>query len=407
MRVMVLLLLLAILYILAQVSGFELLTRLSYVVAISLVLSFLWAWLNIRWLRVEVHREGDRAQVGDWVGGHLTVHNGGPLTKVWLEVQDSSTMPDYHVGQVVHLNGGRETSWRFQAQCRQRGRFTLGPVTAMGGDPLGMFVMRRTLSTTNHLLVYPATVELPRFSLPLAQLPGEGRYRRRSHHITPNVSSVRDYQWGDSLNRIHWPTTARQGKLMVKEFEQDPASETWLVLDMEGTVQVGRGPESTEEYAVTAAASVAKKTLLANRGIGLIMAGETYYTLPPERGMPHLWRILEELAVVRAVGTLSLSEILTGEGKRFGRHTALVVVTASIQEGWTVALRNLTRRGVRAAVVLVEPSTFGGEANALLAVGSLAADDIPVYLVKQGESLGEALNSPANGAAKALKRGGR
>ena len=69
--------------------------------------------------------------------------------------------------------------------------------------------------------------------MPAANLPGEGRFRRRTHYVTPNASGVRPYEFGDSFNRIHWKSTARTGELMVKIFELDPASDIWLILDLE------------------------------------------------------------------------------------------------------------------------------------------------------------------------------
>ena len=52
------------------------------------------------------------------------------------------------------------------------------------------------------MLVYPATLDLPGFMPPMGMLPGGDAMRRRTHYITPNVSTVRDYVPGDSFNRI-------------------------------------------------------------------------------------------------------------------------------------------------------------------------------------------------------------
>ncbi|MEZ4612148.1 MAG: DUF58 domain-containing protein [Caldilineaceae bacterium] len=50
--------------------------------------------------------------------------------------------------------------------------------------------------------------------------------------MTTNAAGVRDYYPGDSLNRIHWPTTARMRRLMTKEFELIPRRDIWLYLDL-------------------------------------------------------------------------------------------------------------------------------------------------------------------------------
>ena len=50
-------------------------------------------------------------------------------------------------------------------------------------------------------------------------------------HPTPQAAGVREYSPGDPLSRVHWPTTVRRDKLMVKEFDEDSQSSVWLLLD--------------------------------------------------------------------------------------------------------------------------------------------------------------------------------
>ena len=63
-------------------------------------------------------------------------------------------------------------------------------------------------------------------------LPGGDALRRRTHYVTTNASGVRDYAPGDSYSRIHWRSTARRDRLIVKEFELDPLADIWIVPDM-------------------------------------------------------------------------------------------------------------------------------------------------------------------------------
>ena len=141
------------------------------------------------------------------------------------------------------------------------------------GDPFGLFRHTRTYGSAQNVLVYPRAVDLPNFLVPPANLPGEGRFRRRTHQVTPNASGVRPYEWGDSFKRIHWASTARTGELMVKVFELDPASDIWVILDLERGVHVGEGDDSTEEYGVSIAASISRFFLTANRTVGFMSYG--------------------------------------------------------------------------------------------------------------------------------------
>ena len=104
-------------------------------------------------------------------------------------------------------------------------------MTVVGGDPFGLFHSPRRVGATDRLIVYPMTVEINRVILPVGFLTGGDAQRQLTHQITTNASSIRDYVSGDSMNRIHWRSTARTGNIMVKEFELDPLVDIWLLND--------------------------------------------------------------------------------------------------------------------------------------------------------------------------------
>lgn len=297
--------------------------------------------------------------------------------------------------------------WIAKTPCTMRGKFTLGPATLTSGDPFGIFRLERTVEGTSEVLVYPQTMALPGFTLPSAELPGGQDVKSRAYHVTPNVSTIREYQPGDSFNRIHWRSTARTGQLMVKEFELDPTAEVYVVLDMQERVQqhvaAERGTrqphelrlaELTEEYGVNAAASIARHLLQQNRSVGLISWGQHREVIPAERELRQLFKILEALAVLRAHGAQPLAEVLAAESVRFGRNCTLVIITPSLDERWGVSLQHLLYRGARAVVVLVDPELFGGWHDLLAIQARLAELRVPTYLHKQGQRLEDTLGRP-------------
>jgi hypothetical protein len=114
--------------------------------------------------------------------------------------------------------------------------------------------------------------------------------------------------------------------------------------------------------------------------------------------------ILEALALSQAVGDVPIGDLINVEGRHFGRHTTLVVITSSMDQDGVFSLLALTQRGVKVAVVLLEASTFGGASNSLMVVSSLAAADIWTYLVKQGDDLSNTL-APTAESPQATERG--
>jgi uncharacterized protein (DUF58 family) len=375
----------------AIATGYDLLWKSAYFLLLVIAFSWLWTWLNVR--QIEVRRTGpeQRAQIGQTISERIIVRNTGWLPKPWIEIRDHSTLPGHHASMAINLPAHERRSWRVRTPCTRRGRFTLGPLTVVASDPVGLFRRERQLTGSGTLLVYPRTVPLPNFTIPGGELSGESRVKTRTHAVTPNAAGIREYVPGDSFNRIHWPSTARTGRIMVKEFELDPSSEVWLVIDMEARVQAGEGEESTEEYAVTIAASIGRRLVEMNRSVGLIAAGETHEVVHTDRGDRQLQKLLETLALIRATGTASLAEVIAAESSRFGRNSTLVVITPSTEQSWVDALQHQIHRGVRAVAVVLEPATFGGSGDILPILGTLAIADIQTFLIKRGDDLNQAL----------------
>jgi len=412
-RSKIVLVLLALTLIVGFASGFTLLYRFSYVLVLATAIAFLWSWLNLRSLEATAERKTTRTQVGQWAEERLWIRNRGLLPKSWLEVMDKTDLPGHHTATVITLPGKGFRSWLVRTQCLRRGRFTLGPLSVVSGDTFGLFRLERTWGATHNLLVYPRTVDLPRLFLPPNDLPGDSTLQKRTQHITPNASSVRDYVYGDSFNRIHWLTTVRTGRLMVKEFDAEPSSEIWLILDLDEKVHAGAEDESTEEYGVTIAASIAKRYLDANFSLGLVAYGQERIVIQAERGPAQINRVMDALALIKAKGTVPLEQVLVTESNRFGRHTTVVIITPSSRQEWLLGLRHLTQRKARLAIVLLEGASFGGVDGSAPILDHLASSDLSTFLVRQGEDISKALTSAegraptsgADGKNRLLSRG--
>jgi uncharacterized protein (DUF58 family) len=165
--------------------------------------------------------------------------------------------------------------------------------------------------------------------------------------------------------------------------------------------------ESTEEFCVVAAASLGAHFLEQKRAVGLLTVGGRHEVIPADRGPRQMVKLLEALAVIGAEGSVGLGELLTAEAARFSRHSTLLIITPSTDERWTSALGGLIRGGIRAGVVLVEASTFGGPESPLLLVGQLAALRAATYVLNRNDDLSLALGQPGGiGPSRWRVRGG-
>ncbi len=384
--------------------------NLAYLLGALLAVSFLWAWLSVRWISISRKTRARRAQVGRTLDEAFIVRNRTILPKLWLEVRDHSDLPGHRASHVVPALGGRSTyRWYVETPCLVRGEFTLGPITLLSGDPFGLYLAPRKLAATSRIVVYPATVNLAKVELPMGQLSGGDARRRRAHFVTTNAAGVREYAYGDSFNRIHWPSSARRDELMVKEFEIDPLVDVWLMVDFSAaslvedpSVQrVGPNevivptsqdiPPSTEEYNVVIAASLVKFFIDSERALGFVAYAPNRDVHQPERGNRQLTRIYETLAVARSRSPYSLEQMLMLETPNFSRGTTLVIVTSSLDSRWVIAAQMLSRRGIRPMVILTDPLTFGGSTPSDETRAMLRHAAIPTIHVHRGDDLSAVL----------------
>ena len=387
-------------------SNYWLPQRLGYTLLFGLILAGFWTWSSGRGVRVRMSRSRDRVQAGEAIIERFEVINDSAIPKLWLEVEEESDLPAHAARFVTSLGGSGHRNWRIQTTCHRRGLYHLGPISVRSSDPFDIFHRELRFGHRRGLVVYPRALELPRYSAPPANLPGEGRFRRRTHYVTPNASGIRDYEAGDSVNRIHWKSSLRTGSLKVKTFELDPASHLWVILDLSSQEHLGSGDDATIETAVTVAASVVRLFINQSRSVGLMMFGERLDVIDPDRGSQHFGRILESLAVAQPVGNVPVSSILYQQSRRWGRHTTVIVITASTDPRWQGAIRTLTQRGVKVAVALLDLASWGGRGGADGTVAELRALGVQVNVIRQGDHIpsvmvGQIPGGAARGAAVA------
>jgi uncharacterized protein (DUF58 family) len=396
--------------ILGLISGRTFFFHLAYTLGAILVGAFIWAWTAVNWINLTRYTRARRAQVGQPLDEVFGIRNTGILPKLWLEVRDHSDLPNHQASHVIPtLMPRRRYDWEAHTVCTRRGEFTLGPMTVLSGDPFGLFEFPREIAALSKIIVYPPTVPVHRFATPVGTLSGGESVRRRAHYVTTNAAGVRDYAPGDSFNRIHWRSTARKDRLLVKEFELDPLSDVWVFLDLSRRslverpqVRLNNGhvygppyhlPPSTAEYGITVAASLVQYFIRKGRALGFATYAPYREIVQPDRGPRQLTRILEILAIARSETDISLQQMLALEANHLARGMMLVVVTASQDEQWAAEAYTLSRRGIRVICVLIDPHSFGAKhRNATHLRQMVEAAGALVYTVRQDDDLTAALS---------------
>ena len=165
----------------------------------------------------------------------LRLQNHSPLSKI-LEVKD--TVPEVmRIKEganyiLMELGPRRETLIEYTVECPLRGFYTLGPVSIRVQDPFGLFHKEKEIHLYDDFLVFPKTEDL-KDAFVKSRVPKifTGAVNIRQPGEGSNFYNLREYIPGDPMRKVNWKAYARQGKMMVNEFERDAVSDIILIVD--------------------------------------------------------------------------------------------------------------------------------------------------------------------------------
>jgi uncharacterized protein (DUF58 family) len=383
-------------YVVAWVFG----SRPLYPVATGLVLAVALAWAAVRLAAKPMHvrRHGGAREYLE-----------GEDVEVTVEVEATSKVmpPSLTCTERLGRLGARQLGLRRSGRSRRlegryeltsvpRGRYGFEPVQLAIEDPFGLYRVELEAGEPQALLVYPRLVELERLFSDGGSHAQEGRRVLLRRPSGFDLHSVREYEQGESLRKVHWRSTARRGQLMVKELEDAPRDEVSVLLDGEAAAVAGQPPESTFDVQVRAAGSILRALVRRNRRCVLVVNSALREVQEVHTEAGDWRRALELLALAEPTASVPAAALIAPGAGPAGRALELVVVTSRITAALADGLvqRHLSHRSV--SVVYVDPLSFAGAAprpEPLLL--RLAAAGVPVAVVRRGDDLAAALGGPS------------
>ncbi len=247
------------------------------------------------------------------------------------------------------LGAGHQDRAVYRLPAEHRGIFTVGPLEAEVGDAFGLWSRVVTIAPSIELTVYPAVEPLASTAHAIGDDPTSGAPRTAT--VGPSgedLYGLRPYEVGDDLRRVHWPSTARTGELVVRQLELPWQGRATVLLDVRAPVHTA----DTLEMAVSAAASVLTASWA---GDGLVRLATTDGTDSGfAAGHAHVEAVMEHLAVV-APGRADGLEAVVGGLHRAGTGGGLTVVTtARARAGDLDLIAGLRSRFAALAIVVVD-----------------------------------------------------
>ncbi|MFH1381513.1 MAG: DUF58 domain-containing protein [Chloroflexota bacterium] len=271
-------------YLVANQSQIGWLYLLDAILWSLLVVSAILPWWSLKLLKVEqlvswqpltLNQPSLNGPVeDDAIELKLKVTNNGRLPRHFIKVQGEfpfAFLPEQRRAFLLpYLRAKSTVVCSCPVTCYRRGFYPSVQITLQSGGWLGLVVRRRTFRIPLKLTVYPAYHLMK--GIPAGETAWNDWGQAAKSNAAAEFYGSREYRYGDPLKYIHWRNTARAGHFMLKEFEQ--AGGTSLTVAFETKNDFGMGRETTLEYSVRIAASLAKLCADAGRTMNLI-AGET------------------------------------------------------------------------------------------------------------------------------------
>lgn len=267
---------------------------------------------------IELSLEQTRVVVGDPARGVVSAHNPTRrrLTGAKVEITVGSGMAEVALPGLGH---GERFRHDFPLPTGQRGVVAIGPVRTIRADPIGLVRRELLWTASTDLFVHPRTIPIPSMSTGfIRDLEGNPTTDLSSSDIS--FHALREYLPGDERRYIHWKSTAKTGRYMVRQFEESRRSHLVIALSLSTS---DYGSETEFEMAVSVAGSLGTRAIQDARDVSVVVSEPT-----PEFARHKIFavrrlnvltraRLLDDLSLVghsrSALGVTDVARVAAGD----------------------------------------------------------------------------------------------
>lgn len=219
-----------------------------------LALGYWWPWVSLRGLSATLRFRQPRMTEGSRVDAIIQITNRWPWP-VWGISVEGRFDQDLAVGLArVAGRSTTEFAWEITPGCR--GEYPKSPLWLTTGFPFGVHMARRTVTIEQKVLVWPRIMPLETLLDAAETRPSDDFCSDHRVGDSGDMTGTRPFRNGDSLRRVHWAQTARQGRMIVCERQAPSQAAIRVVFDSDPKLHRGEGSDSTLEWAIRIAASV-------------------------------------------------------------------------------------------------------------------------------------------------------
>ncbi|HTZ11613.1 MAG TPA: DUF58 domain-containing protein, partial [Candidatus Margulisiibacteriota bacterium] len=307
---------------------------LFWLILSLVLLSFSFLLLEYSFVNLTLTRKMDsRIEEDDLLEVEASLLNNGWLPAFNLLIEDNigPAMPQERRKLILleYLPSGGSVKLNYSCLCFLRGHYFAGPFSVYFFDPCGLFFLKKRFDVRSEIYVMPKVFKVHKFPVLLkGTLPWFGIGTKRVSGDEDDFFGIRDYKDGDPIKRIHWFSSARMNKLIVKEYQCRSYSRATILFNLDIENNFGEGKDTVAEYTIKIAASVAKYLINSDVSVELIGHAQQLLHVPFNKGQEHLENILRTLAVAKVESKMKLGEVFEEFARYIPEDSNLIVIMA-------------------------------------------------------------------------------
>ncbi len=269
----------------------------------------------------------------------------------FLEVIEGSA------SRFVNLPAGTSVEWSYTVRGR-RGFHAFSDLNVLAEDKLGLIQKQAALHTRGQLLILPSIASVKRIVIrPRQTRVYSGVIPANEGGAGIEFFGLREYQMGDSPQRINWNASARhQGTIFTNEFQQERVADVGIILDGRRKVNEFGGERSIFEHSVLASVAVSSALLAEGNHVGLLVYGRRIKWTTPGYGKRQRERIMQDLALAETGAIQNFDSLIIP--RRILPANSQIILISPLLASDVPLLVSLRLSGYQVMVISPDPVTF-------------------------------------------------
>ncbi len=328
-----------------------------YFIAVTMIVVFVMSYSVVVWNSKNMYLFFNISEevltVGDdlWIEYKLTNMSLVPAAFILMTFVVSKRLGEMEFpSESAYFGPYQMITIRKKVTLKNRGFFTIGKLIVDIRDPLGLFIREVVFDRAIDLTVYPKVHDISRFELPAREFFGRISVETKTHEDFTSLKTIREYQRGDSMKKIHWKLSSKLEHPYVKEFDLSADTKVYLMMDgYKKTIQ----PENLDLQDGLVEITISLVHYFLQHDVSVALVCNTLKKLSIEsKDMARFGMYLEELTGYIPTGEQTFVEFLRAETNKIYYGSTMIAVTDRITEDLLYSLLGLREKSFDALLIL-------------------------------------------------------